>query len=142
MADENVPDFVKTAQAGTAPGGFEEPNPFDGMSIGQATVKLKANPDLASHFDSKFGDEETVDTMERARLHSVHSFYRGTIAGASALTAMTYRVNNPVEPDAATPQEKTQTELAAEAAAIRVARGVTKRTPKVPTSEEDRKSVV
>lgn len=62
-----------------------EKNPFDGMTFGQATLKLKAQPELASKFDAMFKDEEEYDTLERARLHLVNSYYRGTTAGASWL---------------------------------------------------------
>lgn len=61
------------------------PNAFDGLTFGQGVLKLKANPELASDFDAKFKDEEEFETLERARLHLNHSFYRGTTAGASWL---------------------------------------------------------
>lgn len=64
---------------------IEEKNPFDGMSFGQAVLKLKEQPELSPKFDAKFKDEEEYDTLERARLHLVNSYYRGTTAGASWL---------------------------------------------------------
>jgi len=115
------------------------PNPFEGMTIGRAALKLKANPELAKDFDAKFGDEETVSTLERARLHSTYSFYRGTIAGAASLTGMADRVRNPMKAPEAT--EPTDVEVANTRAAARIGKAQTGKEFKAMDPLQEQKNI-
>lgn len=100
-----------------------EKNPFDGVPFGRGVRMLLADPNLAPHFDKTYKDETEFDTLERARLHQVNSFYRGTITGASALHAMHSIVSDgppKIEPGEVTPAIEAQ-----DAWAARLQRGVT-----------------
>lgn len=109
-----------------------QPNPFDGLSFGQSVLKLRDDPSLAGHFDTKFKDATEVDTLERMQLHAKHSYFKGTTAGAVGLASLKYRLDNP--PDT-TKQEETPVTEAANAAADRVRRGVVRN--RTPVTTED-----
>lgn len=83
-------------------GPVEKAGPFDGMTYGQAALKLLGQPDLASDFDAKFkGHVEEVNTMERARLHGRYEWVTQTVWGSQHLKWLAGKVQ-----EASTPEGK------------------------------------
>ena len=111
-----------------------EKNPFEGVGYGTAVRMLLAQPDLAPKFDKVFKDEAEFDTLERARLHSVNSFYRNTLAGSMALKALSILATEPPKEEASAAPDPA--EEARNAWAQRLRKGVTKEEDFVPLTRQ------
>lgn len=79
------------ASSGDAPAKdiVSKTNAFRGLSWGQAVLKLRANPDLATEYDEIYDkDPEQVDAWTRLELSGKYAHYRGSVGGAVTLTAL------------------------------------------------------
>lgn len=102
-------------------------NAFDGLTFGQSVLKLKSNPDLAPDFDSRFSkDLESIDSYERIRLHSIHSYVTSTTPGSVGFAVLKNSVENPLpkreEEDPTQSLEQRAVAEASQAAAARMRR--------------------
>lgn len=109
-------------------------NVFYGVSFGKGVDMLLRDETLAPQFDAYYKDEETVELLERARLHRVNSYYRNTIFGALRLKSLETVVSGGEPPPA---PEMTPTEEAAAIWAQRTAGAVIRgKKPKVSTAKD------